>query len=75
MESSTFKNTDNKTISVEFWIIQRITRGISVGIRDDPFQIANNKSRIIDTPRLRFHMSKILFSYGICIRGYILFDV
>ena len=57
-----------------FWIVQKFTRGISVEtvkIPDDPIQIAINKSRIIDTAQIRFHMSKLSSSSKICIRGFI----
>ena len=66
MESSPFNNTDDAEMNVEFWFIQKFTRGESVEtveIRDDPIQIANNKSRIIDTAQLRFHTSKLSSSY------------
>ena len=39
LELSSFDNTDDKTINVGFWIIQKVTSGISVEtvkIRDNP---------------------------------------
>ena len=52
MELSPFDNTDDSTMGVEFWIIQKFTRGIiaeTVKIWVDSIQKVNNKYRIIDT--------------------------
>ena len=74
LTSLSFKYTDDSAKGVGFWIIQKFTRGKSVEtvkIRDNPIQISNIKSRIIDTALLKFNMSKLLSSYRICIRGFI----
>ena len=44
----------------------------TVEIRDDPLQIANNKSRIINTAQLRFHTSKLSTSSTVSIHGFII---
>ena len=62
LTSSPFNNTDNDAMGVGFCSIQKPTRGKSVEIVkiwDDPIQIANNNSRIIDTAQLRLHMSQL----------------
>ena len=61
-------------MGIGFWFIQKFTRGKSVEtvkIRDNPIQIANNKSRIIGKPEFRFHTSKLLSSYRFWICGFI----
>ena len=72
---SSFNNTDDTAKGVGFCFIQKPTRGKSVKtvkIRDDPIQIANNNSRIIDTAELRFHTSKLSSSCKVCIRGFVI---
>ena len=78
LTSSPFNNTDHTAMGVGFWIIRKFTRGKSeetVKIRDDPIQIANNKSRIIDTDQLRFYTSKLSSSYRIRIRGFVIWGL
>ena len=74
LTSSPFNNMDNATMSDGFWFIQKFTRGKSVDIvkiRDDPIQIANNKSRIIDMAYRLMQTSKLSSYNGICISGFI----
>ena len=71
LRSLTFNNTGDRTISVGFWIIQKFTRDINVEtvkIWDNPIQIADNNSRIIDTAQLRFHTSTLLSSTKVYVR-------
>ena len=53
---------------------QKFSIGISVEtvkIWDDPIQIANNKSRLIDIAQLMFHKSKLLTSSKVYILCFI----
>ena len=75
LTSSPFNNTDNDVMGVGFCFIQKPTRDKSVEIvkiRDDPIQIANNNSSIIDTAELRFRTSKLSSSSKVCIRGFVI---